>query len=164
MNMTKYWSKVPPKLRRKITLFNRPASANPLSPDNPVAKLVSECRVEDFCVLKIDVDTPQVELPWVQQILQCHDVSARIDEFFFEHHVHGLMEKKYHCDRETLVKDPKACIGFGSDKVSGSYADTYSLLSELRYRGIRAHSWVSFLNIQARNRGGRGIVRGKKLP
>ena len=62
MNLTKYWARVPSSLRGKLTLFNRPASADALSPDNPVLKLVSECRIEDFCALKIDVDTPRVEV------------------------------------------------------------------------------------------------------
>ena len=96
MDMQRYWSSVPKNVRKTLTLYNRPAAVDPSSSDNPLAKLVSECRTEDFCVVKIDVDTPSVELPWVQQILQCHDVSARIDEFFFEHHAHGLMERKYH--------------------------------------------------------------------
>ena len=131
MNLDKYWSQVPSSVNKSLHLVNSPASADPASPDNPVLKLVKECRVEDFCVLKVDVDTPSVELPWVQQILQCHDVSARIDEFFFEHHVHGLMETKFHPG-----------FGWKAFEVDGDYEDTYSLLAELRHRGIRAHSWV----------------------
>jgi hypothetical protein len=130
MDMERYWKQVPADVHKTMHLFNRPASIDSTL-NNPLARLVSECRVEDFCVLKIDVDTPSVELPWVQQILQCHDVSSRIDEFFFEHHVHGLMENKYHEE-----------FGWPSSGVSGTYADTYRLLAELRHRGIRAHSWV----------------------
>ena len=125
MNMSKYYEEVPADVRVKLHTYNVPASIDPYSADNPLARLVSSCEVEDFCVLKIDVDTPSVEIPWIQQILQCEHVSSRIDEFFFEHHVHGDMQ--YH--------------GWGS-KVMGYFSDTYHLLSEMRFRGIRAHSWV----------------------
>ena len=125
MNMSVYYEEVPADVRVKLHTYNVPASIDPYSADNPLARLVSLCEVEDFCVLKIDVDTPSVEIPWIQQILQCEHVSSRIDEFFFEHHVHGVMQR----------------YGWGKN-VSGNFADTYHLLSEMRFRGIRAHSWV----------------------
>merc|ERR1719454_794141 len=124
MNMIDYYKQVPKDLRGKLVLYNRPASADPSSANNPLNMLASLCDIEDFCVVKVDVDTPSVELPWIQQILQCEDVSSRIDEFFFEHHVHSgtPMEARW----TNLNK-----------KVAGYFADTYHLLSEMRYRGIR---------------------------
>jgi hypothetical protein len=127
INWTEFNRTVPAELRERLTLYNRPASSDPLSlEDNPVAKLVKLCRAEDFCVLKIDVDTPPLETLWIQQILQCTEISSRIDEFFFEHHVHGILNVP----------------GVWGGEVFGQFADTYHLLSEMRLRGIRAHSWI----------------------
>lgn len=120
-----YWAAVPDAVKPKITLYNGVYGVtDPKSSNNPVSRLASECKEDDFCVLKIDVDTPPVEDAWLKQLLE-GDEAKKVDEYFFEQHVHGRMQP----------------YGWG-DAVQGQYADTYDALQKLRERGVRAHSWV----------------------
>jgi len=84
------------------------------------------CTDKDFCAFKLDIDTPSVEFPIVQQLINKPDATkASLDEFFFEHHVHGLMQG----------------LGWGQ-YVEGTFADSYKLFTQLRRLGVRAHSWI----------------------
>jgi len=86
---------------------------------------VNECRPDDFCAFKLDIDTPWVEVPLVRQLLKSPAIAQVLDEFFFEHHVHGLMQEQ----------------GWG-ENVNGTFADSYEMFAHLRRMGVRAHSWI----------------------
>eukprot|EP00928_Gymnodinium_smaydae_P048124 TRINITY_DN3215_c0_g1_i1.p1 TRINITY_DN3215_c0_g1~~TRINITY_DN3215_c0_g1_i1.p1 ORF type:complete len:334 (+),score=50.68 TRINITY_DN3215_c0_g1_i1:164-1165(+) len=125
-----YFSGVSADMRQKweprIVFYDGiPCSAEPQHEHNPVRRIIQDCKAEDFCVFKLDIDTPVVELALVQQMLTSDDIGNLLDEFFFEHHVHGLMQ--HH--------------GWGQD-VNGTVEDSYRIFSELRRRGVRAHSWI----------------------
>jgi hypothetical protein len=93
---------------------------------NPVHRIFTACEAKDFCAFKLDIDTPQIELPLVQQLLDApRNTMASLNEFFFEHHVSGVMAPWW-----------------GSVNVSGTFADSYKIFSRLRGLGVRAHSWV----------------------
>ena len=112
-------------MKAKIHHFDGvPVTDDRNSPNNPITRLATECSEEDFCVLKLDIDTPPLENKILQQLLD-GSAKGKVDEFFFEEHVHGRMQ------------------GFGwGEKVLGTYSDTYKALRQLREAGIRAHSWV----------------------
>eukprot|EP00928_Gymnodinium_smaydae_P048126 TRINITY_DN3215_c0_g2_i1.p1 TRINITY_DN3215_c0_g2~~TRINITY_DN3215_c0_g2_i1.p1 ORF type:complete len:334 (+),score=40.37 TRINITY_DN3215_c0_g2_i1:55-1056(+) len=125
-----YFSDVSADMRQKweprIVFYDGiPCSSEPEHEHNPVRRIIHECRAEDFCVFKLDIDTPGVELALVQQMLASDDIGNVLDEFFFEHHVHGLMQE----------------YGW-STKVNGTFEDSYHMFSELRRKGVRAHSWI----------------------
>uniref|UniRef100_A0A7S1WL49 Uncharacterized protein n=1 Tax=Alexandrium catenella TaxID=2925 RepID=A0A7S1WL49_ALECA len=126
-----YWEGVPAEVRAfwepRVLFYNGvPVEAAPGARDNPVDRIKELCKPEDFCAFKLDIDTPQVELPIVQQLLSNRaGVAASLDELFFEHHVHGLMQSN----------------GWGT-QVAGTYADSYDIFKRLRQLGIRAHSWI----------------------
>ncbi len=69
-------------------------------------------------------DAPKIEKPLYEQIIADPELSSRIDEFYFEHHVRlPDMEEFWGVEpTETLV-------------------DSYEIFSRLRELGIRAHSW-----------------------
>lgn len=126
-----YWEGVPADIRAfwepRVTFHNGvPVVSTPGDWNNPVDRIKTLCRAEDFCAFKLDIDTPEVELPITKQLLDDREgIADVLDEFFFEHHVHGLME------------------GFGwGDRVAGTYADSYDIFTKLRQLGIRAHSWI----------------------
>jgi len=74
----------------------------------------------------LDIDTPSIELPLVQQLLDApQQTGDTLDEFFFEHHVEGLMQY----------------FGWYLD-VNGTFAHSYDMFSSLREMGVRAHSWI----------------------
>lgn len=127
-----YWEGVPAETRRqwepRLTFYNGvPVTAIPGDrANNPVERIRHACRPQDFCAFKLDIDTPSVELPLVQQLLATPaETGASLDEFFFEHHVHGLMQR----------------FGWG-DRVNGTFADSYDIFTRLRMMGVRAHSWI----------------------
>jgi len=127
-----YWAGVPAETRSfwepRLTFYDGvPVTADPADQENnPVNRIHQLCTEKDFCAFKLDIDTPSVELPIVQQLIaQADATKASLDEFFFEHHVHGLMQ------------------GWGwGDSVEGSFADSYNLFTQLRQMGVRAHSWI----------------------
>mmetsp|Transcript_18498 Transcript_18498/g.36284 ORF Transcript_18498/g.36284 Transcript_18498/m.36284 type:complete len:396 (+) Transcript_18498:65-1252(+) len=127
-----YWRDSPDELRAfwepRLTFYDGvPVSANPGDAvNNPVNRVHQLCTEEDFCVFKLDIDTPSIERPLVQQLVAQADATrSSLDEFFFEHHVHGMMQ----------------AYGWASD-VEGTFADSYNLFSQLRQLGVRAHSWI----------------------
>jgi len=126
-----YWLGVPDDVRAfwepRVHFYNGvPVGASTPDCDNPLDRIKMKCRTEDFCVFKLDIDTPFVELPIVKQLLNNRSgVADLVDEFFFEHHVHGIMQR----------------YGWGG-AVNGTFADSYDIFSKLRQLGIRAHSWI----------------------
>jgi len=125
-----YWAGVPAKTRAfwepRLTFYDGvPVTADPADKENnPVSRIHQLCKDSDFCVFKLDIDTPSVELPIVQQLIaQSNATKSSLDEFFFEHHVHGLMMKYWTAGE-------------------GSFADSYKLFKQLRQLGVRAHSWI----------------------
>ncbi|CAE8619617.1 unnamed protein product [Polarella glacialis] len=126
-----YWIDVPAEVRQfwepRVTFYNGvPVSAEPGNQNNPVERVYELCSPDDFCAFKLDIDTPLVELAITQQLLNSpHKTAASLDEFFFEHHVNGLME---HFGWEGCT--------------NGTFLDSYNLFSALRHMGVRAHSWI----------------------
>jgi hypothetical protein len=84
-------------------------------------------RPDDYVLLKLDIDMPDVERAIIDFILQ--DPESRITELVWEHHISGnyLMEEHWG-QLETLDK--------------ASLYDSYKYFLQLRQKGIRAHSWV----------------------
>jgi len=130
-----YWADTPAETRAfwepRLTFYDGvPVTADPADQqNNPVNRIHQLCADRDFCAFKLDIDTPSVELPIVQQFIAQPDATrASLDELFFEHHVHGLMQN----------------YGWGFDEgaVDGTFADSYGLFTKLRQLGVRAHSWI----------------------
>lgn len=126
-----YWQGVDPATRAfwapRLTFYDGVGvTAEIGSNNNPVSLIYKNCAPNDFCAFKLDIDTPSVEFALVQQLLNTpNETTAKLDEMFFEHHVHGLMQAN----------------GWGNG-VQGTYQDSYNIFSRLRHLGVRAHSWV----------------------
>jgi hypothetical protein len=126
-----YWQGVSAEIRAKweprVTFYNGvPVSAEPGHEHNVVERIYEMCGDQDFCAFKLDIDTPSVEFPLVQQLLaNPRETGVALDEFFFEHHVYGTMQ--FH--------------GWGSI-VNGTFADSIDIFTKLRQMGVRSHSWI----------------------
>ena len=87
---------------------------------------------EDFVSFKLDIDTPEVEIPIFLDILRNPERSAKLDELFFELH--------FHCE---VMRD----CGWGSripTEVMGLKLDRYHALKafqDIRVKGVRSHFW-----------------------
>jgi len=84
-------------------------------------------------VVKIDIDTPEVEIMLVMQLLEDEILLGLVDEFYFEHHVHG---------------NPMQFRGWGNlrrkneNMLHPGIEHSYKIFQLLREKGVRAHSWV----------------------
>merc|ERR1712012_1019455 len=92
-----YWEGTPAALRKRwaprLTFYNGIPITNETGHEhNPVDRIRRLCKAEDFCAFKLDIDAPPIELSIAQQLL-APEASAVLDEFFFEHHVQGLMQQ-----------------------------------------------------------------------
>lgn len=124
-----YWAGAEASVRTRwephVTFYNGiPVTTEKGSKHNPVERIHKHCRPKDFCAFKLDIDTPSVERKLVEQ-LQAN--PGNLKEFFFEHHVFGLMETQ----------------GWGkTEGLNETFADSYRIFTDLRKKGVRAHSWI----------------------
>ena len=125
------WGPIPADVKQKTSWYNIPISSEVGGADNPLTFIKNLTRKEDFVVLKLDIDTPVLEIEIVRQIMRDPELWALIDEFYFEHHVSG---------------SPMQWNGWGdltsNDAPLGDIEDSYEIFRVLREKGIRAHSWV----------------------
>jgi len=140
----KYWRTVPADLKPRITYVNAPLEADATDPraEHLWTHVRAVARPEDFVAVKLDIDNHDIECAIVRELLRDDSLVALVDEFFWEHHVHGSPLKKTRVD----FYDTKG-IGWGDqvpDRASpdSSLVDSYFLFAELRRRGIRAHGWI----------------------
>lgn len=77
--------------------------------------------------MKLDIDTPSVEMPMVQHLLDSPELQKLVDVFYFEHHV--------------FLEEMAYWWGMGNG-MKGSVLDSLQLFATLREKGIDAHSWV----------------------
>ena len=94
---------------------------------NPLHSILKQFDEDDLIVVKLDIDTPWLELPLVNQLLQGGEdgiYHKLIDQFYFEHHIH-LKELK----------------GNWKEKVNGTIYDSLEIFTTLREMGIASHSW-----------------------
>ena len=122
---------MPFNLLKTISYFNLPVESDSNSDMNPWRYIRSLARREDFVVVKLDIDTPAVEIELMRQILfdepdSNSPLSELIDELYFEHHVWG----------SGMTPD------WTIERLDGDMKGSYSLFAALRLLGIRAHSWV----------------------
>lgn len=108
-----------------LHFYNWPVSAEPGAPDNPWTLLAANAAPSDHVVVKLDIDTEQIDNPLARQVLEDPALLARVDDFFFEMHFSNP-------DMDWLWKN---------DGFSSTVADTYALFSQLRHKGVRANPW-----------------------
>lgn len=119
-----YWDSVPKILQRRIDFYNVPVSKDTMKPGEPLALVAKVAKKGDFVVIKLDIDTPEIEMSILHSILNNKDLSELIDEFFFEYHYESPIMAKYwgHTGEKNL-------------------AAALKLFQTLRRKGIRAHFW-----------------------
>eukprot|EP01041_Mallomonas_annulata_P003143 gene3143-6182_t len=122
----KWWKSVPTEFRWKLHYYNIPVVSTEDGDDNPLTVIRNMATENDFVSFKLDIDTPEVEIPIALKLLEDPTLLALVDEYFFEFH--------YTCiifDREE-----KDLLGLKMDRIG---AMTY--FKQLREKGLRAHAW-----------------------
>lgn len=121
LNAKTAWEQLPEDVFPVYTFINTGCTASGLL--NPWKTLKRLARKEDHVVVKVDIDTFDLENLLMNEALNDSSIYSLIDELFFEHHVSV---------KEMLAywRPPP-----------GSLRDSYILFTKLRQLGIRMHSW-----------------------
>jgi len=96
---------------------------------NPLHSILKGFEEDDFIVLKLDIDTNDIEQNLARQLLVDKDdvYHKLIDHFYFEDHVH--------------IREMKPAWGCCGAHMEGTIKDTQDLFYGLREKGIPAHFW-----------------------
>ncbi len=116
-----FWNQIPDDIIGSFTFIN--TGVNKAGKFNPWNILKSIAKVNDYVIIKLDIDRPALENALINQVLNDTSISSLIDEMFFEMHV--------------TVKEMIP----NWDHPQGQLKDTYILFTKLRQLGIRMHSW-----------------------
>ena len=114
-----WMARVPAADRSKTSFFNEPVNAT-----NALDVLRHSARADDFVVVKLDIDYPDLEDLLIKRILHEEPLHGLIDELFFEYHGN--------------VDDDKAAPEHRNQTV----AHGIRMMGALRRLGVRAHFWV----------------------
>jgi hypothetical protein len=80
---------------------------------------------DDYVVVKLDIDTPDIENALVDQMMKDDQLRALVDEMFYEHHVNTKTMWRF----------------WRTEGLPILMADTYRNFAFLRSKGVRMHSW-----------------------
>ena len=124
------YESIPDDLKAAYHWYNVGVDANPESYSNPFRLIRERFTPDDFIVVKLDIDTPDIEIPLASQLLeeQLHGdyrLQDLVDVFYFEHHV-------------TM----KEMAAPWKDSMRGSMQDSMEFFSSLREHGIATHYWI----------------------
>ena len=96
---------------------------------NPLHSILKKFDEDDLIIVKLDIDTPSVELPLARQLMDGGDNNKTyhklVDHFYFEHHIHM-----------------HEMAAYWRSRVSGTINDSLDIFITLREMGIASHSWV----------------------
>ena len=126
LNVKKVFDALPDELFASYHWINMGVSANMSEKTNPLRMILENFIEEDLVILKLDVDSPMVELGLIEEILGNNRLCRLIDHLYFEHHVHLEELSPY----------------WSAGSMKGSVRDSLKLFRELREKGIAAHYWV----------------------
>ena len=120
-------SALEPDFKAALVFYNRGCVGASGHPDNPLTVIKQECRPEDLCVFKLDIDTLAQEMLINEGLLSSPSMMALVDEYFFEHHVHNKVMRRHGLGGKANKKN--------------SLASWYSMAIRARRLGLRIHFW-----------------------
>lgn len=110
-----------------LNFYNRGCNGKAGHPDNPLTIIQRECRAQDLCVLKLDIDSPHIELRINDALLASPSLMSLVDEYFYEHHVRNKV---------------MAMHGLGgTPNKKNDLASWYRMATNARRHGMRMHFW-----------------------
>ncbi|CAJ1943949.1 unnamed protein product [Cylindrotheca closterium] len=119
------YESVPQELLPSYHWYNVPVEELETSKRNPWKSILSAYNENDLVIVKLDIDSPEIELPLVHQLMQ-GNYSRVVDHLYFEHH----------------VKMGRMMYNSWGKNSQGTLQDSLELFTRLREKGISAHSWV----------------------
>ena len=128
------YQQIPDEFKHAYHWFNVGVETDPNSYQNPFRILSQHFTRDDFVVVKLDIDTPELEIPLARQLLEgtfakddgeTKRLADLVDVFYFEHQI---LMKELASSWKTSMK--------------GSMWDSLQLFAGLRELGIAAHFWI----------------------
>jgi len=123
-NSKAVYDRVPDELMASYHWINLGVDANTESKFNPLHSILRNFDKDDLVIVKLDIDTPFIEVPLANQLLNDTTLSDLVDQFYFEHHVH-LGE----------------LAGAWGSSMHGTIKSSLKLFRGLRKNGVAAHFW-----------------------
>ena len=117
-----------PDFAAALNFYNRGCNGAEGHPDNPLTVIRQECRPEDLCIFKLDIDTPIHEMAINNALLRSPSLMALVDEYYFEHHV-----------QNKVMAIHGGCGGTPTKK--NDLASWYHMALRARRSGMRMHFW-----------------------
>ena len=121
LNTTNAWNELPDEVFPVYTLINTGCTLE--GKLNPWTTLRRLAKPADHVVVKVDIDSFDIENILMDQVVNDSSIHSLIDELFFEHHVSVKEMLQY-------WRPPP-----------GTLKDSYVLFTKLRQLGIRMHGW-----------------------
>eukprot|EP00970_Alexandrium_tamarense_P015796 scaffold5514_cov188-Alexandrium_tamarense.AAC.4 len=115
---------VPNELQSAYHWINVGVDPRPCAKMNPFTMIANNFSPDDLIVVKLDIDTPEVESRLARQLRDDPWILELVDQFYFEDHVHQLEL----AERWTGT-------------MNGSVKRSLELMSEIRRKGVAAHYW-----------------------
>lgn len=113
--------------QRPYQHFDLNGVADPANRFSPLRLIKEITQPGDFVAFKLDIDDYGIEHAIVKDMLNDEAVLRLVDEFLYEDHVQFAPMLQY---------------WGGSAHPHRTLSDSYDLFSQIRRKGIRAHSWV----------------------
>ena len=125
-----FYTGMSPDIIGRFSFYNFGVSAELNATTNPIEIIKRVARPGDFVVYKLDIDTPHIERPLMEQLAADAQAQALISEFFHEH--------------LYVIRDMEP---YWRGTMSGSMAESLEMFAALRRGGIRAHVWPYYVNL-----------------
>jgi hypothetical protein len=106
-------------------ILNKGVSADKENKMDPLYSILDKFNEDDLIVVKLDIDTPDIEVPLANQLLADAALKKMVDHFYFEHHVHML-----------------EIAPWWSTSMRGSIQSSFELMNGLCKDGVASHFWV----------------------
>lgn len=75
---------LPNHYKEKITFHHGPVQADGTEDLNPLNVLKRECAIQDYCILKMDFDSPETEVALYRKLTNDDGIRMLVDEFFWD--------------------------------------------------------------------------------
>jgi hypothetical protein len=112
-----------------LTFYNKPVTR--VGPDadsfNVLEKMKLAVRPQDFVVVKVDFDSPHLEVSLVEAIARSPQLAALVDEIFVEYHFNVSPSFGWHKMHMQMNR---------------TVDDALQLMRRLREVGVRSHFWI----------------------
>lgn len=118
------FERVPEELMNSYHWINVGVDAEPGAKLNPFTTILNNFNRDDFVVVKLDIDTPDIEKKLAHQLKNSPELLDIIDIFYFEDHV--MQEELLPWWRGT---------------VRGNVAESLDLMMSIRNMGVSSHYW-----------------------